>query len=323
MKARHIDTPARTRMKYVHSLGRLAAAWLLLTLFLSATTALAAREAEAPAREPGEVQIIGKLSCSLKRAVLLPYAAEITGLAVTPGQAVQAGQELGRFRLTPEAVQALRRRLVPPRVPELEAQLAQLDKDLTAAEARWHTARTLAKEQLASRRELAETERAVQSLRRSRSALAHSLSEERRLVQEERRLVARQLGVALPAGGIPTEGRLLAPISGHVLWLHPELRVGAEMKGGEPVLQLGVLDPMLLKARVHERDLPSLSPGLEARVAVDTYPQRSFTARLSRLPWSSPGALEEPAYFEAEFLLPNPDLALKEGLKATLILKKP
>lgn len=322
MKAGPFDTPARTPMKQVHSPGRLAA-WLLLALFLPASSALAAREAEAPAREPGEVQIIGKLSCSLKRAVLLPYAAEITALAVTPGQAVQAGQEVGRFRLTPEAIQTLRRRLAPPRGPELEAQLAQLDKDLTAAEARWHTARTLAKEQLASRRELAETERAVQSLRRSRSALAHSLSEERRLVQEERRLVARQLGVSLPAAGVPTEGRLVAPISGHILWVHPELRVGAEMKGGEPVLQVGVLDPMLLRARVHERDLPSLSPGMEARVAVDTFPQRTFTARLSRLPWSSPGAVEEPAYFEAEFLLPNPDLALKEGLKATIILKKP
>lgn len=320
--ARHFDTPASTRRQYVHSHVRVAA-WLLLIFLLPPAATLAAREAETPAREPGELQIIGKLSCSLKRAVLLPYAAEIMALAITPGQAVQAGQELGRFRLTPEAVQALRRRLMPPRIPELEAQLAQLDKDLTAAEARWHTARTLAKEQLASRGEVAETERAVQSLRRSRSALAHSLSEERRLVQEERRLVARQLGVGPPAAGFPTEGRLLAPISGHVLWLHPELRVGAEMKGGEPVLHVGVLDPMLLKARVHERDLPFLSPGLEARVAVDTYPQRTFTARLSRLPWSSPGALEEPAYFEAEFLLPNPDLALKEGLKATLILRKP
>ncbi len=322
MMARHADQPAPTWRRRLHSLAH-RAAWLLLVVCLPAAAALAAGEADTPAREPGELQIIGKLSCSLKRVVLLPYAAEITALAVTPGQAVQAGQELGRFRLTPEAVQALRRRLAPPRVPELEAQLAQLDKDLTAAEARWHTIRTLAQEKLASPRELAETERAVQSLRRSRSALAHSLGEERRLVQEERRLVAQQLGVALPAAGIPTEGRLLAPISGHVLWLHSELRVGAELKGGEPVLHLGVLDPMLLRARVHERDLPALSPGVEARVAVDTFPQRTFTARLSRLPWSAPAAMEEPAYFEAEFLLPNPDLALKEGLKATLILKKP
>jgi len=322
MMAGRADKSVLTRIRRP-DLRSFLTAWLLITLFLPGASVWAAREAEVPAREPGELQIIGKLSCSLKRVVLLPYGAEISGLAVTPGQPVQTGQELARYRLTPEAVQALRRRLMPPRLPELEAQLAQVEKDLRAAEARRRTTQSLAAEQLASRQGLAEAENAVLSLRRSRSALAHGLNEERRLLQEERRLLARQLGVALPAAGIPREGRLLAPISGHVLWLHPDLRVGAELKGGEPVLHLGVLDPMLLRARVHERDFPSLSPGMEARVAVETLPQRTFTARLSRLPWSSPAGVEEPAYFEAEFLLPNPDLVLKEGLKATLLLKRP
>lgn len=297
------------------------AVWLILLALT--LPAVGAKEPEPVPRGPGELQLVGKLYCSLKRAVVLPFAGEITALSVAPGQAVQAGEVLGRYRLTPEAVQALRRRLAPPGLHELEARLAQVDKDLAAAQARWRSAQALAREQLASRQGVAEAERAVQALKRSRGALAQRLGEERRLAQEERQLLARQLGVALPAGSMPHFGVLTAPIAGHVLWLHPDLRPGAELKGGEPVVQIGVLDPMILLSRVHERDFPHLTPGVEVQAAVDSLPGRTFPARLSRLPWSSPTPVEQPSYFEAEFVIPNPDLILKEGLKATVTVKRP
>lgn len=301
---------------------RLAACLILALAACLTATAGAARE-EGAIREPAEVQVSGRLSPSLKRTVILPFAASITALAVTPGQRVQAGQELARYRLTPEAVQAVRRRLAGSRLPELESHLAQVEKELAVAESRWRTAQALAREQLGSRQAVAEAERTVRALRQSRAALAHGLGEERRLVQEERRLLSRQLGVPLSGGASPEAGVLTSPITGHVLWLHQDLREGAELKAGEPVIQVGVLDPMLLSARVHERDLSFLVPGLEARVTVEALGHRAFEARLSRLPWSSPAPVEQPAYFEAEFLVPNPELLLKEGMKATLTLKKP
>lgn len=312
------DLPGRLPL-----LRQLFEACLILVLWLGLQSAAAAREAEPPPTAAGDLQMIGKLYCSLKRTVILPFAAEITALTVSPGQAVHMGEVLGHYRLTPEAQQAVRRRLTPPRLPELEARLAQVERDLAAATTRLRTAQALLREQLGSREGMREAERTVQALQRTRNALALSIQEERLLAQEERRLVSRQLGVTVPAAATPRTGVLTAPISGHVLWLHPELRVGAELKGGEPVLHVGVLDPMVVQVRVHERDLPYLTPGVEAKVTVESVGQQTFSARLSRLPWSSPAPLEQPAYFEVEFLLPNPGLVLKEGMKATLFLPKP
>ncbi len=283
------------------------------------------REPEPPAPVGGaELQFIGKLFCSLKRPIILPFPGEITALSAQPGQAVKAGEVLGRYRLTPEAVLAIHRRLAPPQMRELEVKLAQVDKDLAALQAQYRTAQALAQERLASRQSLAQMEGELTALKRSRAALAQSLAQERRLAQDDRQVLAKQLGSSLQGGGPPERGVLLAPLAGHVVWLHPDLRVGAELKGGEPVIQVGVLDPMVLTARVHEREATQLTPDMEARVTVESLPGRSFTARLSRLPWSpQTPALEQPAYFEAEFLVPNPDLVLREGLKATLTVKKP
>jgi multidrug efflux pump subunit AcrA (membrane-fusion protein) len=299
-----------------------------LLLLLLASPALTVpgwcRDQEPAAAGPGvEFQFTGKLFCSLKRSVVLPYPGELTALSAAPGQAVAAGAVLGRYRLTPEARHGLSRRLAPPQIGELEAKLAQLDKDLAALRAQHRSTQALAQENLASRQSLTQVEGELQALSRSREAVARSLAQERRLVQDDRQVLARQLGISLPASRLPEEALLLAPITGHVIWTHPDLKVGAELKAGEPVIQVGVMDPMILSARVHEREAMHLAPDTEARVVVESLPGRIFAARLARLPWASQvPALEQPSYFEAEFHLANPDLLLKDGLKATLTVKK-
>ncbi len=295
---------------------------LLLSVFPPVSGSAFSSDQESPSTPPGpEVQLSGKLFCSLKRSLLLPFTGEITALSIKPGQAVKEGEVVARYRLDPEARLALSRRLAPPRIPELELKLAQTDRELAALKARQRSTQTLAQENLASRQSLAQTEQEVQALQRSRAALNQSLAQERRLARDDRQLLSTQLGVPVQGDTPPSDAVLLSPIRGHVVWIHPELRVGAELKGGEPVVQVGVMDPMVLKARVHEREATRLSSQAEARVTVESLPGRTFVARLSRLPWSPQAlALEQPSYFEAEFVLPNPDLTLKEGLKATLII---
>jgi len=57
---------------------------------------------------------------------------------------------------------------------------------------------------------------------------------------------------------------------------------------------------------------------------VESLPGRQFTAQVAQIPWSTALlALEQPSYYEVEFKVPNPDLILKEGLKAKVTVKKP
>ncbi len=290
-------------------------------LLISLTLALGGTPTSSRA---ADLTFTGKLVCSLKRPVLLPMAAEILSLSVSNGQAVKKGQILGRYRLRPEAVQAVRRQLSPAQITELKARLAEIDKGLATLRNKEKSLEELAGKKLAAPENLAQVQREIKALSRQRSALSEGLGQAQHSLQEEKALVKEQLGVAVEGNRVPKQGILEAPISGHVVWLHPELRPGAVLKGGTPVIMVGVMNPMLLRAMVHEIEALKLKVGDEAVITMESLPDRKFTAKVSRLPWAPTAiTLDQPTYYEVEFQVPNPNLLLKEGLKATLEIKQP
>jgi multidrug efflux pump subunit AcrA (membrane-fusion protein) len=85
-----------------------------------------------PASSSGESEIIfnGKLSCSLKRRIDLPFKGIITSLRVHSGQRVEAGQILATYKLAPESVLTIQQRLSPPQISEMESKLAEANRGL-------------------------------------------------------------------------------------------------------------------------------------------------------------------------------------------------
>lgn len=277
-----------------------------------------------PEARGADLIFTGKLVCSLKRPVILAFPAEILSLEVTPGQKVRAGEVLARYRLTPEAVQSLSRRLSAPQLTELMVKLAEVDKGLVLLKGKEKNLRELTSQELAAPQALRQLELEIKALSRQKAALEERLKQERRLAREDLALLQKQLGAPLINGRVPEEGTLVAPIDGHVVWMHPDLQVGGELKGATPVFQVGVMDPMLLKARVFEAEALKLQMGETVELTLDSLPGRPFQAKVSRLPWSPPAlSLEHPTYYEVEFQVANPDLVLREGLKATVVVKSP
>ena len=271
-----------------------------------------------------DLTFTGKLVCSLKRPVLLPVAGEILSLSVAPGQKVKKGQILGRYRLIPESVQALRRQLSPAQITELRARLAEIDKGLATLRNKEKSLQELTGKKLAAPENLAQVQREIKALTQQRSALSEGLGQAQQTLQQEKALVQEQLGVPVDANQVPKQGVLEAPINGHVVWMHPELRPGAVIKGGTPVIMVGVMDPMILRALVHEIEALKLKVGDEAVITMESLPDRKFTAQVSRLPWAPTAlSLDQPTYYEVEFQVRNPEMILKEGLKATLEIQQP
>jgi macrolide-specific efflux system membrane fusion protein len=276
-----------------------------------------------PPAHAAELTFTGKLVCYLKRPVVLPVAAEIISLKVQPGQKVTEGEVLGRYRLLPESQQALRQRLFPAQIYDLRARLAEIDKGLTTLENKKSTLTELSRQNLAPPQSLTQINQDIQALRKQRVALQDALQQAQRTTRDEEALLHKQLGVPIKSGHIPQEGSLVAPLEGYVLWLHPELRQGAEMKGGTPVIMVGVMNPMLLRALVYESEAQKLKVGEEADITLESLPGRKFTARVSRLPWAPPVlALDQPTYYDVEFQVANPDLVLKEGMMATVEMRQ-
>ena len=269
-----------------------------------------------------ELTFTGKLTCYIKRPVVLPMAADIIALNVQPGTKVKAGEVLGRYRLIPEAQASLHRRLLTPQILDMQAKMAEINKGLEILENKRNNLLELSRQNMSPAQSLTQVDQEIKSLSKQRSLLQEGMGQAEKTKAEEEALARKQLGVNFKSGQIPKEGVLVSPIDGYVVWMHPDLRQGAELPGGTPVLMVGIMDPMLVRAPVHEIEALKLKVGDEANLTIESLPGRKFTARVSRLPWAPPViTLDHPTYYDVEFQVPNPDFLLKEGLKATVEMR--
>ena len=273
----------------------------------------------------GESEIIfnGKLFCSLKRRIDLPFKGVITSLLVHSGQPVKAGDILATYRLAPEARLAIQQRLSPPQLAEADMKLAEVQRNMVPLTGKQRELSQLLQKKLAPADSLAQIDKQLNLLTREKTTLQDRLKEDRQLANQDREVLGDLLGTSLKSGQVPREVSLKAPISGYVIWVNPELRVGAELPPMPAVFQVGVMDPMLLRAQAFEIEALQVKIGQPAEVTLDALPGKKFQGKVSRISWSSiTTGPDQPAYYEVELKVPNPDLDLKEGLKARIVLGK-
>ena len=144
----------------------------MLAIFLGLSIPGAAFAAEAPATQAtpppasGESEIIfnGKLFCSLKRRVDLPFKGIITSLRVHSGQRVKAGEILATYRLAPEALMAIQQRLSPPQLAEMETKLAEVQRNMVPLTSKQRELTQLVEKKLAPADSLAQNNQELQFL---------------------------------------------------------------------------------------------------------------------------------------------------------------
>jgi multidrug resistance efflux pump len=304
-----------------------------LIFFLLASLALAwpgwpsgalAQKPQAPSPSAsGDILLSGKLACSLKRAVIMPFFGVTTALPVQAGQKVAKGDLLARYRLLPESVIKIRSRLFPNEIKELETTQVRLDIKLSELENKRAGLQELAKNNLTSQQSLDHLENEIGATCKEKTRLAERLKWARQLHNDDLALLEKQLHSPGGVKNIPSEGRLTAPVYGYVIWVNPDIRVGAELKPEEPAFLIGNLDTMIIKAQVHELEAMQLRLGEPAEVQVVSLPDKKFTGKVTRVSWSSlTSAPDQPSFFEVEFTVPNPEHILKDGLKVHVVVPK-
>jgi multidrug resistance efflux pump len=184
----------------------------------------------------------------------------------------------------------------------------------------------LAQKKLAPAQMLTQVNRDLEFAEKQRIKLQEKLQRDRELAKQDREILSRLLGSSVMSGQIPREVALKAPISGNIIWVNPEVRVNAELPPMPAAFQVGVMDPMLVRGQAFEIEALQIKVGDQAEVTLDSLPGRKYQAEVSRISWSpiaiGSTAIDQPAYYEVELTVPNPDLALKEGLKARIVLHK-
>jgi len=282
------------------------------------------RAATPPSNGEAEIIFNAKLFCSLKRHADLPFKGIITSLRALSGQRVEKGEILATYRLAPEARMAIQQRLAPPQISELEIRQLEMERTLVPLVNKQQELTQLVQKKLAPSQSLAQINQEIAFLRKGKATLGESLQKARQQAQEDREILSNLLGTALKSGQVPQEGSLRAPCNGYVIAVNPEMREGAELPPLPAAFQVGVMDPMLLRAQAFEIEALQVKIGQKAEVTLDALPGKKFQATVSRVAWSSIATgPEHPAYYEVELKVSNPDLDLKEGLKARVVLRKP
>ena len=279
----------------------------------------------APPPSSGEQEIIfnGKLFCSLKRRVDMPFKGVITSLRAHSGQRVATGEILATYRLAPEAAMAIQQRLSPPQLADLETKLAEVQKNTIPLTSKKRELTQLVQKKLAPADSLAQVNQQLQFMEREKSTLQTRLSKDRNLAQQDQEILSGLLGTSVKSGQIPQEVNLKSPIAGYVIGVNPEIREGAELPPMPAAFLVGVMDPMLLRAQAFEIEALQVKIGQPAEVTLDALPGKKFQAKVSRISWSAiTTGPDQPAYYEVELQVPNPDLDLIEGLKARIVLRK-
>jgi multidrug efflux pump subunit AcrA (membrane-fusion protein) len=316
-------------MRVLGKSRRLALGGWILALFLAAGGPGYTGEAEAPPTVSpppvggSEIIFTGKLFCSLKRRIDLPFKGVITALKVRSGQRVEAGEVLATYLLAPEARLAIRQRLSPPQISDMEIKLAEMERSLVPLLGQQRELTRLVEKKLGPSQSLTQLNRQVELVQQEKATLKGRLQKDRQLAQQDQEVLSDLLGTPLKSGRIPQEVSLRAPIGGYVIWVNPEVRIGAELPPTPAAFQVGVMDPMLVRGQAFEIEALQIKVDDQAEMTLESLPGRRFQATVNRISWSSfTTSLEQPSYYEVELKVPNPDLTLKEGLKVRIVLGK-
>lgn len=321
-----IGSWSRTHSRLMLFLGLLLL--VLISLWLSpfcpeaSSAEQKTREAERMVPGPTDIVFQGKFSCSLVRQVIMPCQGTIREVKASCGQPMKEGEVLARFQLAKEAVAQIRRRVSPPQISELEMRLAETERALATLGSKRREIQQLAAENMAPAQSLAQADQELQLLGKERAAIQGRLQQEKRLANEDLALLKQQLAVRVETNQIPASGSLVAPIAGHVIWVHPDLRDGAELATGTPSFAIGVMDPMLMKAQVHEIEAVRLSVGDRAEISLEAMPDLKVEGTISRLSWApKTQGLDQPSFYELELTIPNPRLSIRDGLKGQVLIR--
>jgi multidrug resistance efflux pump len=107
--------------------------------------------------------------------------------------------------------------------------------------------------------------------------------------------------------------RIRAPFAGMVNQRYLDPGAFLVSMNPRPILQIVVVDPVIVRFKVPERDLPEVRVGKPMRLRVDAYPQEAFAGKVTRI-----SAALEPSTRSAvvEATLANADRRLRPGMFA-------
>lgn len=120
---------------------------------------------------------------------------------------------------------------------------------------------------------------------------------------------------------------LVSPVNGLVL--SKNIEPGEQVSAGTPVLTVGMLDEVWVRAYISETDLGKVMVGQQATVTTDSYPDKKYPGRISFISSEAeftPKNVQTKKervklVYRIKIVIPNPDRELKPGMPADATLE--
>ena len=298
-------------------------------------------------RDTGDIKLSGTIETT-QTALSFKQPGRVLERLVDEGQRVTAGQVLARLdsrdarqELTGREAElagaraALAELQAGSRVEEIaqaEAAVGRLTAETRRAGDEYLRSEQLFKREVVAKRDL---EQALAARDASTAALREA-SERLRQVRsgarsETRQQASARLKSAEAVAGLARtrldETTLIAPTAGIVL--SKNIEAGEQVAPGTPVVTIGQLENVWIRAYVPESDLPRIRLGQKVRVSVDGLKGRIFEGRLDFIAQEAeftPKNVQTEKervrlVYRVKVTLPNPDLVLKPGMPADALIE--
>jgi len=219
----------------------------------------------------------------------------------------------------------------PEEIAQAEAALVQAEAERERAATEWNRDQDMLAKDLIAERD-AKTSRALHEVTEARTREAQARlsmlrkgfrSEDIDQARARLKMAEEALAQARTRLGYTV---LVAPLDGMVL--SENVEPGEYVAAGTPVVTIGRLDPLWLRAYIAETDLGRVKLGQTARVTTDTYPGREYRGTVTFIAQDAeftPKNVQTEQervklVYRIKITLPNPNHELKPGMPADAVI---
>ena len=166
--------------------------------------------------------------------------------------------------------------------------------------------------------------RNIESLVKQRDSLSAARELAQARYDNDVEMARARFGDDLDPRRLPRKDAVRAPFAGNVLWVNPNLAPGMTFTKPTTLFSIGRLDPILVRAAVHEIALPRLKVGDTATISFQSLPGQTFQTTIATINYTAqPATLQQPSFYTIELSLANPDLRIKEGMRCEVAINVP
>jgi multidrug resistance efflux pump len=118
----------------------------------------------------------------------------------------------------------------------------------------------------------------------------------------------------------PNEAPFVVEDAGYVVSINSNVQLGNKIGANTPIATVSVMDPILVKAQVFEKDVVHLKIGQKAKIRVVSLDNREYPAVLKSISWTPmQQSFDQPSYYEVILEVSNPGQVMKEGFEVQVV----